>query len=753
MPTCCVALFRRNTSLPGVELTHDSRCASVSVLSSAWLSLMSGMCCSDTCSWAGQHAFGMGVVVQLSLHRGATGQPHSAGIAAQPCTCLAIVRGSSPWQLESTWRGPYQCPCVRLPAVWAPAVWVQCHCVPMHFSVHRHFHGSLAALYALLPPLQHADHMIPPCKCTIALPPQAAHLILPHLHDEDALLLRLNAARVEAHRRDVWEARIQHKVVWRHLRQHPNSLPSAVHFANHGHDTPFTNLRSMSCNTWKLARCKGSVRRDAHIERVVRRALDVDAELDVGEVIIGVRFERRLHFLHPVGHDGYEAQPVREELVVQHRAVLVDLHQVDGDGGDVWQDDTPQRVGNADVSVAEHELAVVVRQRPQLHVRLPPQRCRHGLAAQGLAAGRELPPPLTAAGGAAADQSLGVSLPMMLCVIPVCHDVVKCFVSGAESWSCSLHVSHRHWWLRQGTVWVCAPFSRWLHTRYNGNWSKMTTKNASRKYTACIQSKVINGGWWSSRVHAACWADNSSAATCAGFACVQRRHADLAHWMCEHSKMADDAAPSGAVHMVDRGDSVDIMLGLPSDTADHDLSISGGADALRVVLHGQSQPLLEVLQLYSTIDPEQTRHRVEDSRLTVTLHKRDPSLAWPSLHAVREEQQDQQVSAHRLPGCLAQACRPHCDHGRRRRRRRYSKSPEHCQTRFSLLTSAILMGWRAAPYAHRQLLRRRVLARLWRSAAGCGTCSRPRRTAIWPASGCAAAGLHNTCTAFRLWTG
>jgi hypothetical protein len=164
--------------------------------------------------------------------------------------------------------------------------------------------------------------------------------------------------------------------------------------------------------------------------------------------------------------------------------------------------------------------------------------------------------------------------------------------------------------------------------------------------------------------------------------------------MCEHSKMADDAALSGAVHMVDRGDSVDIMLGWPLDTADHDLSISGGADALRIVLHGQSQPLLEVLQLYSTIDPEQTRHRVEDSRLTVSLHKRDPSLAWPSLHAVREEQQDQQVSAHRLLGCLAQACRPHCDHGQRRRRRRwrYSKSPEHCQTRFSLLTSAILMG-------------------------------------------------------------
>lgn len=100
--------------------------------------------------------------------------------------------------------------------------------------------------------------------------------------------------------------------------------------------------------------------------------------------------------------------------------------------------------------------------------------------------------------------------------------------------------------------------------------------------------------------------------------------------------------------MVDRGDSVDIMLGLPSDTADDDLSISGGADALRVVLHGQSQPLLEVLQLYSTIDPEQTRHRVEDSRLTVTLHKRDPSLAWPSLQAVREEQQDQQVGVHQL---------------------------------------------------------------------------------------------------------
>jgi hypothetical protein len=115
--------------------------------------------------------------------------------------------------------------------------------------------------------------------------------------------------------------------------------------------------------------------------------------------------------------------------------------------------------------------------------------------------------------------------------------------------------------------------------------------------------------------------------------------------------MSEDAAPSGVVHMVDRGASVDVMLGLPPGVADHELSISGGADALRVAAHGQPQPLLEVLQLYSTVDQERTRRRVEDGRLIVTLHKRDPSLAWTSLHAVREEQQEQQVST---------ACRTSC---------------------------------------------------------------------------------------------
>jgi hypothetical protein len=174
--------------------------------------------------------------------------------------------------------------------------------------------------------------------------------------------------------------------------------------------------------------------------------------------------------------------------------------------------------------------------------------------------------------------------------------------------------------------------------------------------------------------------------------------------------------------MADRGDSVDIMLGLPSDTADHDLNISGGADALQIVLHGQSQPLLEVLQLYSTIDPEQTRHSVEDGRLTVTLHKRDPSLAWPSLHAVREEQQDQQVVC--ISCCaglhmLALRIMPSI-------RSNGSANPNVlCGAKVSWvgrLTSANQVRTRAVSCACRQLLRRRVPAQHWRSADGCGTC-------------------------------
>lgn len=108
--------------------------------------------------------------------------------------------------------------------------------------------------------------------------------------------------------------------------------------------------------------------------------------------------------------------------------------------------------------------------------------------------------------------------------------------------------------------------------------------------------------------------------------------------------MSDDAAaPSGAAHLLDHGDTVEVILGMPPGASEHDVSISGGADSLQVTVAGQPQPLLSVLQLYSTVDPQQTQLRVDDGRLTITLHKRDPSLAWPGLHAVREEPEPQQA--------------------------------------------------------------------------------------------------------------
>lgn len=117
--------------------------------------------------------------------------------------------------------------------------------------------------------------------------------------------------------------------------------------------------------------------------------------------------------------------------------------------------------------------------------------------------------------------------------------------------------------------------------------------------------------------------------------------------------MSEDAAPSGAVHLVDRGETVDVVLGLPPDASDLTISISGGGDSLKVAVEGQPLPLLEVLQLYSTVDPERTQQRIDDGRLIVTLHKRDPSLAWPGLHAVREEPESQQVG--RNGGCVCTA--------------------------------------------------------------------------------------------------
>ena len=85
----------------------------------------------------------------------------------------------------------------------------------------------------------------------------------------------------------------------------------------------------------------------------------------------------------------------------------------------------------------------------------------------------------------------------------------------------------------------------------------------------------------------------------------------------------------------DAGTHVVVELPVKRGTAAEDFHISGRADAL--VIHSSDTaeaPLLSVVQLYSTVDPEGTRVEVPaDGRLRVTLRKLDPDLPWPGLEA------------------------------------------------------------------------------------------------------------------------
>ena len=57
-----------------------------------------------------------------------------------------------------------------------------------------------------------------------------------------------------------------------------------------------------------------------------------------------------------------------------HRAVILDLHQVHCNCGHVRHDDAPQRVRDADIRAAEHELAVLLSESADLNLRAVSER-------------------------------------------------------------------------------------------------------------------------------------------------------------------------------------------------------------------------------------------------------------------------------------------------------------------------------------------------------------------------------------------
>jgi hypothetical protein len=76
--------------------------------------------------------------------------------------------------------------------------------------------------------------------------------------------------------------------------------------------------------------------------------------------VTGIAVAGESHFHGAVADERDEAEPVREELVVEHRGVGLDLHQVDGQRGHFRDHDAPQRIGNAGVRVAQLELHHIV---------------------------------------------------------------------------------------------------------------------------------------------------------------------------------------------------------------------------------------------------------------------------------------------------------------------------------------------------------------------------------------------------------
>lgn len=102
-----------------------------------------------------------------------------------------------------------------------------------------------------------------------------------------------------------------------------------------------------------------------NVEGLVRNALGSKVELDRAELalsvtIAGVTVTREAHGHGALASEGNKAQSVGDELVVENGGVDFNFHQVDGNGWDFGDHDSPERVGHASVGVSQLELQVVV---------------------------------------------------------------------------------------------------------------------------------------------------------------------------------------------------------------------------------------------------------------------------------------------------------------------------------------------------------------------------------------------------------
>jgi len=98
--------------------------------------------------------------------------------------------------------------------------------------------------------------------------------------------------------------------------------------------------------------------------------------------------------------------------------------------------------------------------------------------------------------------------------------------------------------------------------------------------------------------------------------------------------MGAQPASDNVYHFTDAGSSVSVLLNVDGNASDFDIRSTG--DSLRVIDHRNSQTLLNILQLYSTIEASTTQSKVADGRLILTLTKLDADVRWPALEAQSE---------------------------------------------------------------------------------------------------------------------
>lgn len=97
--------------------------------------------------------------------------------------------------------------------------------------------------------------------------------------------------------------------------------------------------------------------------------------------------------------------------------------------------------------------------------------------------------------------------------------------------------------------------------------------------------------------------------------------------------MAMDSEPP-SFSFADKGAYVEVAIPLSEGAAEGEARVSGGADYLNVHHASTEQPLLSVMQLYGTVDPERTTTHTEHGKLLVRLYKLDPQTIWPGLDSV-----------------------------------------------------------------------------------------------------------------------